>query len=96
MPDATSYAPPAPPAAPSEPAPFRPTLPTRANRPDPVDLPAWTGEVESSEEATPKWPPPRWVEGHGWVLDPDDERPPPENARWVEGIGHIVPGPPPA
>ena len=96
MPDATSYAPPAPPAAPSEPAPFRPTLPTRANRPDPVDLPAWTGEVETSEEVTPKGLPPRWVEGHGWVLDPDDERPPPENARWVEGIGHIVPGPPPA
>ena len=81
---------------PPEPAPFRPTLPTRANRPDPVDLPAWTGETEPSEEEAPKWLPPHWVEGHGWVLDPDDERPPPENARWVEGIGHIVPGPPPA
>jgi len=110
--DDTSYAPPvAPPPTPraqptprpldvpprpSEPAPFRPTLPTRANRPDPVDLPAWTGETEPSEEEAPKWLPPSWVEGHGWVLDPDDERPPPENARWVEGIGHIVPGPPPA
>lgn len=100
--DTTSYAPPAPPEpigsepAPTEPEPFRPTLPTRANRPDAVDLPAWTGEAEVPPEESQKWLPPRWVEGHGWVLDPDDERPPPENAQWVEGVGHIVPGPPPA
>ncbi len=101
--DATSYAPPTPPPeptrrepAPTEPEPFRPTLPTRANRPDAVDLPAWTGEAELPPEEPQRWLPPLWVEGHGWVLDPDDERPPPENAQWVEGVGHIVPGPPPA
>ncbi len=83
------------PAPPAEPPPFRPTLPTRANRPDPVDLPAWTGEADQPE-AVPKWLPPRWVEGQGWVLDPEDDRPPPDNARWVEGVGYVVPGPPPA
>ncbi len=77
----------------TEPPQFRPTLPTRANRPDSVDLPAWTGEAEP--DTAPKWLPPRWVDGHGWVLDPGDERPPPENARWVEGVGYVVPGPPP-
>ncbi|MFN3217987.1 MAG: hypothetical protein ACE367_15945 [Acidimicrobiales bacterium] len=41
------------------------------------------------------WLPPRWVEGHGWVLDPNDPKPPPSNARWVDGVGHVVPGPPP-
>ncbi len=65
-------------------------LPTRAHHPSPVDLPAWTGESEG-----PPVLPPRWVEDHGWVLDPNDQRPPPSNARWVEGVGHIVPGPPP-
>lgn len=39
---------------------------------------------------------PSWVEGHGWVLHPDDPRPLPASARWVDGIGHVVPGPPPA
>ena len=29
------------------------------------------------------------------VLDPDDERPIPNNARYVEGVGYVVPGPPP-
>jgi hypothetical protein len=38
---------------------------------------------------------PRWQQGHGWVLHPDDPRPPPRNARWVEGVGYVVPGPPP-
>lgn len=41
------------------------------------------------------WLPPRWVEGHGWVLDPNDPKPPPSNARWVDGVGHVVPGPRP-
>lgn len=39
---------------------------------------------------------PRWVEGHGWVLHPEDPRPMPASARWVDGVGHVVPGPPPA
>ncbi|MFV2038971.1 MAG: hypothetical protein ACC660_01875 [Acidimicrobiales bacterium] len=38
---------------------------------------------------------PHWVEGHGWVLDPKDPRPMPASARWVDGVGHVVPGPPP-
>jgi hypothetical protein len=29
------------------------------------------------------------------VLDPDDERPVPANARYVDGVGYVVPGPPP-
>ncbi len=66
-------------------------LPTRANASDPVDLPAWTGESQA-----PKRLPPKWVEGHGWVLDPNDTREPPPNSRWVEGVGRVVPGPPPA
>ncbi len=88
---------PAPPVAPAETpepdeaaGPGPQILPTRAHHHSPVDLPAWTGESEG-----PVVLPPRWVEGHGWVLDPNDQRPPPPNARWVEGVGHIVPGPPP-
>jgi len=65
-------------------------LPTRANVAEPVDLPAWTGET-----GAPKRLPPRWVDGHGWVLDPNDTREPPPNSRWVEGVGRVVPGPPP-
>ena len=38
---------------------------------------------------------PRWLAGQGWVLHPDDPRPLPRNAVWVDGVGHIVPGPPP-
>ncbi len=92
-----------PPAAvspPTEPPPFRPTLPTRASPAEPVSLPSWTGDLSPSPDATPtggvpKARPPRWVDGHGWVLDPDDDRPIPPNARYVEGVGYIVPGPPP-
>ncbi|MEM9517790.1 MAG: hypothetical protein AAGA37_00585 [Actinomycetota bacterium] len=88
------------PAAPNEPPPFRPTLPTRASPSEPVSLPAWTGDLSPSPDATPtggvpKARPPRWVDGHGWVLDPDDDRPVPPNARYVEGVGYVVPGPPP-
>jgi len=80
-----------PPPAPSAPQPPNPeVLPTRANASDPLDLPAWTGEIEP-----PKRLPPKWVEGHGWVLDPNDPREPPPNSRWVEGVGRVVPGPPP-
>lgn len=78
-----------PPAEP--PSSGRQTLPTRADTPEPIDLPAWTGEPAIVKNSRPKW-----VEGHGWVLDPNDPRPPPSNARWVEGVGHVVPGPPPA
>lgn len=28
-------------------------------------------------------------------MDPDDPEPPPANARWVEDLGYVVPGPPP-
>ena len=85
---------------PTEPPPFRPTLPTRASPAEPVSLPAWTGDLSPSPDATPtggvpKARPPRWVDGHGWVLDPDDDRPVPPNARYVEGVGYVVPGPPP-
>ena len=83
-----------------EPPPFRPTLPTRAAPNERVTLPAWTGDPEPPPDPTPtvgvpKARPPTWVEGHGWVLDPDDERPVPANARYVDGVGYVVPGPPP-
>ena len=85
---------------PSEPPPFRPTLPTRASPSEPITLPAWTGDLSPPPDATPtagvpKARPPRWIDGHGWVLDPDDDRPVPPNARYVEGVGYVVPGPPP-
>ena len=51
--------------------------------------------TKEQDDRPSKWRPPRWVEGHGWVMDPDDPKPPPPNASWVEGIGHVVPGPPP-
>ncbi|MEO0492092.1 MAG: hypothetical protein AAF081_01600 [Actinomycetota bacterium] len=90
----------APVAPPTEPPPFRPTLPTRAAPNERVSLPAWTGDLSPQPDATPtggvpKARPPRWVDGHGWVLDPDDDRPVPPNARYVEGVGYVVPGPPP-
>ncbi len=83
-----------------EPPPFRPTLPTRAAPNERVTLPAWTGDPEPPPDPTPsggvpKARPPTWVDGHGWVLDPDDERPVPANARYVDGVGYVVPGPPP-
>ena len=87
----------------------RPTLPTRAKPPEPVDLPAWTGDTPSGvaeladlpiadptpAAEAPQWRKPSWVEGHGWVMDADDPRDPPNNARFVEGVGWVVPGPPP-
>ena len=82
-------------ASPSEPPPFRPTLPTRAAPSESVSLPAWTGDLTPTPPPDPRSRPPRWVDGHGWVLDPDDERPIPNNARYVEGVGYVVPGPPP-
>jgi len=103
---------PAPRAAPDPAMPLRPTLPTRAKPPEPVDLPAWTGDTPneladlplesapvvdpSGVDDEPKWRKPAWVEDHGWVMDPDDPRTPPNNARFVEGVGWIVPGPPPS
>ncbi|MBQ89287.1 MAG: hypothetical protein CL433_10685 [Acidimicrobiaceae bacterium] len=87
-------------APPTEPPPFRPTLPTRAAPNERVTLPPWTGDPEPPPDPTPsggvpKARPPTWVDGHGWVLDPDDERPVPANARYVDGVGYVVPGPPP-
>lgn len=91
--------------APAPPPTPRPTLPTRARPPEPADLPAWTGEspteladlpVAGVADDVPKWRAPSWVEGHGWVMDPEDPREPPNNARFVEGVGWVVPGPPPA
>ena len=85
------------PSPPTEPPPFRPTLPTRASPAESVSLPAWTGDLTPTPggDGDPRSRPPRWVDGHGWVLDPDDERPIPNNARYVEGVGYAVPGPPP-
>jgi hypothetical protein len=51
--------------------------------------------TKEQDDRPSKWRPPRWVEGHGWVMDPDDPKAPPANAHWVEGVGYIVPGPPP-
>ena len=82
-------------APPSEPPPFRPTLPTRAAPSESVSLPAWSGDLTPTPPPDPRSRPPRWVDGHGWVLDPEDERPIPNNARYVEGVGYVVPGPPP-
>jgi hypothetical protein len=50
---------------------------------------------ETVSEPAGRWLPPSWVEGHGWVMDPEDPREPPNNARFVEGVGWVVPGPPP-
>ena len=75
--------------------PPRPTLPTRAKPPDPIKLPAWTGEPQAETPPRAKWLPPKWVDGHGWVMDADDPRDPPDNARFVEDVGWVVPGPPP-
>jgi hypothetical protein len=111
VPPPAAPAPAVPPPLGFEPPPApRPTLPTRAKPPDPVSLPAWTGEepapradlpvADSGSSAgvddAPKWRPPTWVEEHGWVMDPDDPRQPPNNARFVEGVGWVVPGPPPS
>jgi hypothetical protein len=38
---------------------------------------------------------PSWNAQHGWVLHPDDPRPRPHSAHWVDGVGWVVPGPPP-
>jgi hypothetical protein len=62
---------------------------------DPSRGPSRRLRTTEQDDRGAKWLPPRWVEGHGWVLDPDDPKPPPPNARWVEGVGHVVPGPPP-
>jgi hypothetical protein len=64
--------------------------------PAPGDPAARSGTERMSAAAVRGgWLPPRWAEGHGWVLDPNDPKPPPSNARWVDGVGHVVPGPPP-
>jgi hypothetical protein len=89
------------PPTPAPPTPPRPTLPTRAKPPESVGLPAWTGEpvaeVADIAGTEPKrWLPPTWVEGHGWVMDADDPRDPPNNARFVDDVGWVVPGPPPS
>ena len=64
--------------------------------PRPVGL-GPSGRLPTKEQAerSSRWRKPTWVEGHGWVLDPDDPKPPPANARHVEGVGWVVPGPPP-
>ena len=62
----------------------------------PIADPGFVAEAEAAAEAPPKWRMPTWVEGHGWVMDPDDPREPPNNARFVDGVGWVVPGPPPS
>ena len=64
----------------------RPPLPTRAAPADSATRSAWTGNRRSR--------PPHWVEGYGWVLDLDDDQTVPPNARYVEGVGYVVPGSP--
>lgn len=61
----------------------RPAAPASTN----ASVPAAAPDVEFA---------PSWVEGHGWVLNPNDPRPLPASAVWVDGVGHVVPGPPPA
>lgn len=79
----------------------RPQAPAPPADPTPRPAPAADATVRSGAERMSAaavrggWLPPRWVEGHGWVLDPNDPKPPPSNARWVDGVGHVVPGPPP-
>lgn len=100
-----------PPAPPAQPDLRPPPLPTAAStssgeteRPPPPPTgdageqpPGSSRRLPTKEqgERKPKWRAPQWVEGHGWVLDPDDPEPPPPNSRWIEGVGHVVPGPPP-
>lgn len=74
---------PAPPPQPA--APVDPRVSNSVFAPDPASAPR--------PDAGP--PPPTWVEGHGWVLHPDDRRRP-ANGRHVEGVGFVVPGPPPS
>ena len=60
------------------------------------DAPARSMANASTPDANPNVAfAPRWVAGHGWVLHPDDPRPLPASATWVDGVGHVVPGPPP-
>ena len=79
-----------PPGGADPPSPPRPTLPTRAKPPDAGGVPPPDSAPEPAA-TQPKWLPPTWVEGHGWVMDPDDPRDPPSNARLVEGVGWVVP-----
>lgn len=80
-------------------------FPAWTGEPEPAPEPearAPVGDAEPTPLASeapaeePKWRKPTWVEGHGWVMDPDDPRDPPNNARFVEDVGWVVPGPPPS
>ncbi len=87
---------PSPYAAPPPP-PVRPTAepdasPTIAMPPVPGPAPGWSDPVEaptSSEAVGPRLPP-RWVEGHGWVMHQQDPGPPPSDATWVAGVGYVL------
>ncbi len=74
----------APPVAP--PAPVAPVAPPAAPH-----MPAPAPAAAEPE----RWLPPRWDPEHGWVLNPNDPKPPPPSARWVDGVGYVVPGLPP-
>ncbi len=68
------------------------------------DRPGGGGAVPSSSRSVYGDPGPgpadggvpgRWVEGHGWVVDPSHHGPLPAGARWVDGVGYVVPRTPP-
>ncbi|MEO1060204.1 MAG: hypothetical protein AAFZ07_02210 [Actinomycetota bacterium] len=94
------YAPPPvapPPAAPRRPMPGEPgSSPTTVMPPVPGPAPGWNEpaapapSTPAPEPAAGPQLPPRWVEGHGWVMHPQDQGPPPSDATWVAGVGYVL------
>ena len=87
-------APPAPHAPPVRPTPSPDAPPTTAMPPVPGPAPGWSDPTASPSvpPATASGPrlPPRWVEGHGWAMHPQDPGPPPPDATWVAGVGYVL------
>ena len=90
-------APPPGPPPPSAPAPPRPAPSPPAA---PAPAPAPPQPVDTPPSAAPPRPVPpqqvstKWVEGVGWLVDPNSAVFPPE-ARWVPGVGYVLDQAPP-
>ncbi len=101
QPQPAVYHAPAPPPAPAAaPAPAQPVQPRPApvapTPSPPLATPAAPQAADPVAPAEPeRWLPPRWDPEHGWVMNPNDPKPPPPSARWVAGVGYVVPGLPP-
>ncbi len=57
----------------------------------PIAPAGWSSSpsAQPAESGGPRLPP-RWVQGHGWVMDPRDPGRPPRDARWVAGVGYVL------